>query len=74
MVIEIVWSFLHKILATIYLNLQTMSLSGLGCNGIAALCCHVLMGLQPADSKSHCDTLNLDETYNCQQLKHVKFL
>ena len=26
MVIEIVWSFLHKILATIYLNLQTMSL------------------------------------------------
>ena len=27
--IEIVWSFLHKTLATIYLNLQTMSLSGL---------------------------------------------
>ena len=29
MVIEINWSFLHKTLATIYLNLQTMSLSGL---------------------------------------------
>ena len=29
MLIEIVWSFLHKTLATIYLNLQTMSLSGL---------------------------------------------
>ena len=27
--IEIVWSFLHKTLATIYLNLQTISLSGL---------------------------------------------
>ena len=68
MVIEIVWSFLHKILATIYLNLQTMSL------GIAALCCHVVMGLKPADSDlSQCATLNLDETYNCQRLKHVKF-
>ena len=29
MVIEIVWSFLHKTLATIYLNLQRMSLSRL---------------------------------------------
>ena len=29
MLIEIVRSFLHKTLATIYLNLQTMSLSGL---------------------------------------------
>ena len=27
MLIEIVWSFLHKTLATIYLNLQTMSFS-----------------------------------------------
>ena len=64
MVIEIVWSFLHKVLATIYLNLQTMSLSG-----------HVVMGLKPARSDlSHFDMLNLDETYNCQRLKHVKFL
>ena len=73
MLIEIVWSFLHKALAMIYLNLQTMSLSGF--NGVAALCCHVLMGMKPGDSDlSHCDTLNLDEKYNCQRLKHVKCL
>ena len=36
---------------------------------------HVLMGMQPADSDlSQCDTFNLDEKYNCQRLKHVKFL
>ena len=69
MVIKIVWSFLHKTLTMIYLNLQMMSLS------VAALCSHVLMGMKPADSDlSHCDTLNLDEKYNCQRLKHVKFL
>ena len=73
MLIGIVWSVLHKALATIYLNLQTMSLSGL--YGIEALCCHVLMGIKPADSDlSHCDTLNLDEKYSCQRLTHVKFL
>ena len=61
MVIEIVWSFLHKTLATIYLNLHE------------ALCCHVLMGMKPtASDLSHCDTLNLDEKYNCQRLKHSK--
>ena len=74
MLIEIVWSFLHKTLATIYLNFQTMSLSR-GFNGVAALCCHVLTGMKPADSDlSHCDTLNLGEKHNCQRLKHVKFL
>ena len=61
MLIEIVWSFLHKTLATIYLNLQTMFLTGF--YGIEAHCCHVLMGLKPVDSDlSHCDTLNLDES------------
>ena len=35
---------------------------------------YVLMGMKPADSDlSHCDTLTLDEKYNCQRLKHVKF-
>ena len=73
MVIEIVWSFLHKTLATIYLNLQRMSLSRLKWH--KALCCHVLMGMKPTDSDlSHCDTLNLDEKYICQRLKHIKFL
>ena len=44
-------------------------------NGIAALCNHVFMGMKPANSDvSHCDTLNLDEKYNCQRLKQVKFL
>ena len=33
------------------------------------------MGMKPADSDlSHCDMLNLDEKYNCQRLKHVKFI
>ena len=51
------------------------TLSHEGLNSVEALCCHVLMGKKPADSDlSHCNTLNLDEKYNCQRLKHAKFL
>ena len=33
------------------------------------------MGMKPADSDLlHCNTLNLDEKYNCQRLKHIKCL
>ena len=39
MLIETVWSFLHKTLATIYLNLQTMSISGLLCRCSPLLPC-----------------------------------
>ena len=39
-----------------------------------ALCCRVLMGMKPAASDWSTITLNLDEMYNCQWLKHVKFL
>ena len=73
MVIEIVWSFSIKYQRRYILTCRRCPLAG--CNGVAALCCHVVMGLKPAHSDlSHCDTLNLDETYNCQRLKHVKFL
>ena len=33
------------------------------------------MEMKPVDSDlSHCDLLSLDEKYDCQRLKHVKFL
>ena len=55
--------------------------STLGLNGKEALCFRVLMGMKPVASdwtmvndRPHCDTLNLDEMNNCQQLKYVKFL
>ena len=73
MVIEIVSSFLHKTLATIYLTCRRCPWACF--NGNEAICCDVFMGMKATDSDlSHCDTLNLDEKYNCQQLKHIKFL
>ena len=46
MVIEKVWSFLHKTLATISLLADDV----LDLNGNEALCCHFLMGMKPAAS------------------------
>ena len=73
MLIEIVWSFLHKTLATIHLTLQTMSLSGLKWRCSPLLPC-INVNEARGHDLSHCDKLNLDEKYNCQRLKHVKFL
>ena len=43
-------------------------------NGNEVPSCCVSMGMKLVASDLHCDTLNLDEMYNSQQLKHVKFL
>ena len=59
----------------VILSLLCTFLSGTpGLNG------RVLMGMKPASSDwsmisgIRCDTLKLDEMYNCQRLKHFKFL
>ena len=61
--------------------LYTFLSSTLGLNGNEAHYSRVLMGMKPVASdwtmvndRPHCDTLYLDEMYNCQQLKYVKFL
>ena len=46
-----------------------------GLNGNEARCCPVLMGMKPAASDwSMISSMRHVEMYNCQGLKHVKFL
>ena len=50
--------------------LYTFLSSTPGLNGNEALFCSVLMVMKPrpvtVNDQPHCDTLNLDEVYNCQ--------
>ena len=76
MVIEIVLSSLNKNSDTI-LNCRLCPRAGL--NGNDAFCSYVLMGMKPThghclvNGQRQCNTLNLDEMYNCLRLKQVKF-
>ena len=60
-----------------HLNMQTMSLSGLKWQWSPLLPCfdgNEAHGQWLVTNQPHCYTLNWDQMYNCQQLKHVNIL